>query len=120
MFNCYYRGEYSCPLCRQLANSIMPLIPPTGDPQQKQSGVGSSNPKNKINALSDALNRLTEIINTTPPSNNVCSNESSNSSNQVAILKHTYSLHEHIHFRFLPDKTPVIQVSIGNHKIVLK
>jgi hypothetical protein len=102
----------------------MPLIPPTSDSEQKQYGVATSNPMNKYIALTDALNRLTDIINVTPPSSNVSIGESSSSaitpSNQAAIVKHTYSLHEHIQFRFSQDRSQVIQVSIGNLKTVLK
>lgn len=105
----------------------MPLIPQTSDPQQQQQQrVSTSNPLNKSIALTDALNQLTEIIkqqefelmNPTPPNRNVSGGESSSSvtsSNQVAIVKYTYSLHDHIRFRFSTDRSQVIQVSIFNY-----
>lgn len=40
----YFRGEYLCPLCRQLANSVLPLSPQLGDCSQmvrsRPAGMG--------------------------------------------------------------------------------
>lgn len=109
----------------------MPIIPPTSDPESQQHCVVTSSPLNKSNALTVSINQLTEIIkqqefelmNIKPLSNNICGGESCSSvtsSNQVAIVKHTNSLHEHIEFRFLQDKSKIIQVSIDKYETTVK
>lgn len=59
---CFYRGEYSCPLCRQLANSLMPLMPAVAiNLNEQQIHSGSSNTMTSV-VMSKAVNKLTELI----------------------------------------------------------
>lgn len=55
-----YRGEYSCPLCRQLANSLMPLMPVDAIDQHHSV---TSNTVNATTAMSDSMKVLTVLIN---------------------------------------------------------
>lgn len=59
MYN-FYRGEYSCPLCRQLANSLMPLMPADAIDQHRSV---PSNTINATTAMSDSMKVLTVLIN---------------------------------------------------------
>lgn len=50
----FSRGEYLCPLCRQLANSVLPLSPQLGDKAQMVRSRPSSM-KNVLDEISDFL-----------------------------------------------------------------
>lgn len=101
--NNFYRGEYSCPLCRQLANSLMPIIPEVGIHQhQIQHRSETSSISNTMNSMSDYVNELTELIKqqesvlakpATSSSSIICSGDSPNSvivsnDNQQIIHQH--------------------------------
>ncbi|XP_025832184.1 E3 ubiquitin-protein ligase Ubr3 isoform X1 [Agrilus planipennis] len=47
-------GEYLCPLCRQLANSVLPLSPQLGDCSQMV--------RSRPTSMSDALNELSDFL----------------------------------------------------------
>ena len=52
---CFFsRGEYFCPLCRQLANSVLPLAPQLGDCAQ----MVRSNPS----SMSQILDELRDFL----------------------------------------------------------
>lgn len=52
--NNFYRGEYSCPLCRQLANSLMPLMPTVT--------VDNCHQEHQNSTFAESVDKLTEII----------------------------------------------------------
>lgn len=56
----FYRGEYSCPLCRQLANSLMPLMPVDAIDQHRSV---TTNTFNATTAMSDSMEVLTVLVN---------------------------------------------------------
>lgn len=62
LFN-FHRGEYRCPLCQQLANFLMPLIPEVpSDQNQRQRVCVPLNTIITTSAMSDAVSKLTEIV----------------------------------------------------------
>jgi hypothetical protein len=52
----FYRIEYLCPLCRQMANAVLPLAPQLGDCAQ----VVRSNPSSMLQLLDELSDFLRE------------------------------------------------------------
>ncbi|KAL0268005.1 UNVERIFIED_CONTAM: hypothetical protein PYX00_010107 [Menopon gallinae] len=52
------RGEYACPLCRRLANSVLPLVPELGE----VSSVSRSRPLNLANQIGTITNLLKNCV----------------------------------------------------------
>ncbi|XP_060847929.1 uncharacterized protein LOC132927424 isoform X2 [Rhopalosiphum padi] len=107
------RGEYSCPLCRQLANSLMPLIPEVSiDQNQQQRGCAPINNIITTSAMSDAVSKLTELVkqqeyespNPEPSSDAVCCSETSASVffGDTENIVNRHPLHQNVnHHRFI-------------------
>lgn len=108
------RGEYSCPLCRQLANSLMPLIPEVVIDQNQQQR--SCTPFNNIitaSTMSDTVSKLTEIVkqqesespNPEQSSDVVCCGETSTSVfiGDTENIVNRHPLHQNVHHHHSND-----------------
>lgn len=55
-YHCFFcRGEYLCPLCRQLANSVLPLSAQLGEKAQMVRSRPNENMSQILDELSDFL-----------------------------------------------------------------
>jgi len=114
LFLYFYSGEYSCPLCRQLANSLMPLIPEvTIEQNQQQHGSTPYNTIITMSAMSDAVNKLTELVkqqeyespNPVQSSDAVCCSEKSTSVfiGETENIVNRHPLHQNVHHHRFND-----------------
>ncbi|XP_025207566.1 uncharacterized protein LOC112603273 isoform X2 [Melanaphis sacchari] len=108
------RGEYSCPLCRQLANSLMPLIPELSIHQnQRQRGCAFLNNIITASAMSDAVSKLTELVkqqeydspNPEQSGDAVCCSETSTSVfiGDTENIVNRHPLHQNVHHHHFND-----------------
>jgi len=110
----FYSGEYSCPLCRQLANSLMPLIPEVpSDQNQQQRGCASYNTIITTSSMSDAVSKLSELVkeqeyeslNPEQSSDAVCCSETSTSEfiGDTENIVNRHPLHQNVHNHHFND-----------------
>lgn len=126
----FYSGEYSCPLCRQLANSLMPLIPEVAiDQNQQQRGCSPYNTIITTSAMSNAVSKLTELVkqqeyespNPEKSSDVVCCSETSTSAfiSDTENIVNRHPLHQNVHHHHFNDDDYFLVCILNNKMLVL-